>query len=88
MTKILRWPEFGPAFLLAKFGRELLPAALLAEFGDVGGVVFAVPLVEEEHPIEGADAVIGMAEGASEVGVFDGAQQADPALVETVEQDE
>ena len=37
-----------------------LPVFLFAELGDVGGVVFAVPLVDEEQPIDGALAVFGV----------------------------
>src|SRR5580704_15812266 len=66
--------------------RGRLPAFLGSEFGDVGGVMIAMPGIEEEHPVEGADAVIGMAESAGEFIGSNGAQQANPTLVKRVEQ--
>ena len=66
--------------------RGRLPASLGSEFGDVGGVMIAMPGIEEEHPVEGADAVIGMAESAGEFIGSNGAQQANPTLVKRVEQ--
>src|SRR5215813_2316408 len=62
-----------------------LPVVGAAEIGDMRSVVLAVPDVEEEHPVKSADAVIGMAEGACEVGVVERAKQARPAIVEIVE---
>ena len=52
----------------------------------MGGVMIAMPGIEEEHPVEGADAVIGMAESAGEFIGSNGAQQANPTLVKRVEQ--
>jgi hypothetical protein len=63
-----------------------LPTFLGAKFGDMCGVMIAVPGVEEEHPVEGADAVIGMAESAGEFVGSDGTQEANPTLVKRVEQ--
>ena len=46
---------------------EALPALLFAESGDVGEVVFAVPLVVDRNEAEGLDAALRVAEGAVEV---------------------
>src|SRR6266849_9911294 len=68
-----------------ELNRNSLPAFLLAEFGDVGGVVFAVPLVNEQQPIDGALAMLGVDERPGEVLGFQGAPETVPAIVQGVE---
>ena len=44
---------------------------MFAEVCDVGGVVFAVPLVHEEEPVDILLTGVGMNHRACEVGVFE-----------------
>ena len=63
-----------------------LPGFLLTKFGDVGGVMAAVPGVQEEQPVHGEQVgVIGVAQGASELGGLERAPYADPALVQGIQ---
>ena len=64
-----------------------LPGFAFAQLGDVGGVVAAVPGVLEQQPIYGEEAwVFGVAKGAGEIFFLQRAPQADPALVQRIEQ--
>jgi hypothetical protein len=65
-----------------------LPRFLFAEFGDVGDVMAAVPGVEEEQPVDGARAVIGMDQDATELIGGERTPEADPAVMQSLEESE
>ena len=44
-----------------------------------------MPGVKEEHPVEIANTVVGMAERAGKLAGLDGTEQTHPALVERIE---
>ncbi len=61
-----------------------LPAHALAQFGDVGGVVFAVPGVEGDDLLQRLAAIFRMRVAAGKVGVGERRQERGPALVDAV----
>src|ERR1700721_8030 len=63
-----------------------LPGFLFAEGGDVGGVVFAVPFVHEEEPVDIFLAGFRMDYGAGKVFFFHTVPGEVPAFVEGVEE--
>ena len=52
---------------LGRLDQVTLPGFLFAEVGDVGGVMFAVPFVEEEEPVDVVLAIFRMNQGAGEL---------------------
>lgn len=62
-----------------------LPGFLFAEFSDVRDVMTAVPGVEKNQPVHGARAVFRMHQHPVVLIGSEGAQQANPAIVQCVE---
>jgi hypothetical protein len=69
-------------------GISTLPAVALAQVGDVGDVVLAMPGVESDVAIEFHDAQFRMLEFTAEIFGMHGAKDGDPTGVEVLEQRE
>src|SRR3974390_2295420 len=65
---------------------EQLPALLLSELRDVRGVVFAVPGIEEKHPIERFYTMVGVPECAGELFRLHRTEQSHPPFMQWFEQ--
>src|SRR5207249_6208726 len=76
-----RYSEMGEMSLLV-----FSPALLFAKLRDMRGVMFTVPLVEEQQPINGALAVFGVNESPCEMFGLQRAPQPVPAGVYRIQQ--
>src|SRR5262245_61405606 len=80
----LYMPVFCLKYIVTTSAKASLPSHALAQGGDVGGVMFSMPRIQRERPIERHRPVLGMAKGAIKIRRLHGAQHDQPAAMQVI----